>query len=138
MAGEALFQDTVKGMLDGMNDLISSKTVIGDPVNVGDVTIIPIMEASFAVYAKSNRESGKAKNGGGMGGKLIPTSVLVIKDGTTRLVSIKNQDTISKLLDMAPEVLDRFIPSRRAAKQAEREMAEEVAFANEEHFEEEN
>lgn len=134
MAADTLFQDTIKGMLGGMNDLISSKTVIGDPVEVGDVTIIPIMEASFAVYAKANREPNKAKNGGGMGGKLIPTSVLVIKDGSARLVSIKNQDTITKLLDMAPEVLDRFVPSRKAARQEEQELAKEAAFAAEQHF----
>ena len=39
--------------------------------------------------------------------------VLVIKEGSVRLVNIKNQDTITKLLDMAPELLDRFHNEKR-------------------------
>ena len=60
-----------------------------------------------------NEQSGKhgekkEKGGGGLGGKITPSSVLVIKDGNARLVNIKNQDTITKLLDMVPELLDKF------------------------------
>jgi len=32
----------------------------------------------------------------------------VIKDNTTRLVNIRNQDTMTKILDMVPDLLDRF------------------------------
>ena len=39
----------------------------------------------------------------------MPTgSDIVIQDGKTRLVNIKNQDTITKILDMVPDVVDRF------------------------------
>lgn len=34
--------------------------------------------------------------------------MIVIQDGKTKLVNIKNQDTITKLLDMVPDVVDRF------------------------------
>ena len=39
---------------------------------------------------------------------MTPSAVLVIKNGSTKLVNIKNQDTITKLLDMVPDVVDRF------------------------------
>ena len=45
---------------------------------------------------------------GGLGGKMTPCAVLVIQNGTTRLVNIKNQDTITKILDMVPDLVDRF------------------------------
>ena len=45
---------------------------------------------------------------GGIGGKMSPSAVIVIQDGKTRLVNIKNQDTITKILDMVPDVIDRF------------------------------
>ena len=60
---------------------------------------------------------------GGMSGKITPSSVLVIKDGSVRLVNIKNQDTITKLLDMAPELLDRFT-TRKEDKVTEEDVAE--------------
>ena len=34
--------------------------------------------------------------------------VLLIKNGQTRLVNIKNQDTMTKILDMVPDFVDRF------------------------------
>ena len=43
-----------------------------------------------------------------MGGKIQPSAVLVIKDGTSRLVNVKNQDGITKLLDMVPEFVEKF------------------------------
>lgn len=39
---------------------------------------------------------------------MTPCAVLVIQNGTTRLVNIKNQDTITKILDMVPDLVERF------------------------------
>ena len=49
--------------------------------------------------------------------------VLVIKDGTTRLVNIKNQDTMTKLLDMVPGILDKFT-TRKEDTVTEEDVAE--------------
>lgn len=43
-----------------------------------------------------------------MTGKLTPSAVLVIQNGTTKLVNIKNQDGLTKVLDMVPDFVDRF------------------------------
>ena len=43
-----------------------------------------------------------------MSGKITPSSVLVIKNGNVRLVNIKNQDTITRLLDMIPDLSEKF------------------------------
>lgn len=40
-----------------------------------------------------------------MTGKVSPSAVLVIQNGTTKLVNIKNQDTVTKILDMVPDVI---------------------------------
>ncbi len=36
------------------------------------------------------------------------TAVLVIKDGSARLVNVKNQDSITKILDMVPDFINKF------------------------------
>ena len=43
-----------------------------------------------------------------MSGKMTPSAVLVIKNGQTKLVNIKNQDTVTKILDMIPDLVERF------------------------------
>ena len=39
---------------------------------------------------------------------MTPSAVLVIKNGSTKLVNIKNQDTVTKILDMIPDIVDKF------------------------------
>ena len=43
-----------------------------------------------------------------MTGKLTPSAVLVIQNGSTKLVNVKNQDGLTKVLDMVPDFVDRF------------------------------
>lgn len=65
----------------------------------------------------------KKKAGGGLGGKMTPCAVLVIQNGNTKLVNIKNQDTITKILDMVPDVVDRFA-SRGETKMTEEDVVD--------------
>ncbi len=39
---------------------------------------------------------------------MSPSAVLIIKDGATRLVSVKDQSTMTKLLDLLPDLVDKF------------------------------
>ncbi len=68
------------------------------------------MDVSFGVAAGAFANDTEKKNngGGGMGGKIQPSAVLVIKDGTSKLVNVKNQDGITKILDMVPDFVDKF------------------------------
>lgn len=102
------FKGTVEALFSGMNGVISSKTVVGDAIHIGDTIILPLVDVSFAVGAGAYNEDKKDKGAGGLGGKMTPSAVLVIQNGTTRLVNIKNQDTVTKILDMVPDVVDRF------------------------------
>ena len=115
-------KNTVESLLSGLDGLISSKTVVGDSIQIQDTAIIPLVDVSFGIGAGSALGDKKGKGMGGMSGKITPSSVLVIKDGAVRLVNIKNQDTIAKILDMAPELLDRF-----TTKKEEKITEEDVA-----------
>lgn len=108
MAAENQFKETMDSLFKGMNGVVSSKTVVGDAIHIGDIIILPLVDISFAVGAGAFNAENKEKGAGGLGGKMTPSAVLVIQNGMTKLVNIKNQDTITKLLDMVPDVIDRF------------------------------
>ena len=129
------FQTTVESLMKGMDSFVSSKTVVGEPIQVGETIILPLVDVSFGMGAGAFCGEKKKNSGGGIGGKMSPSSVLVIQNGSTRLVSVKNQDGISKLLDMIPDFVDKFVkkmdekknPEEAAArKEAKREAAEEM------------
>lgn len=102
------FKGTVEALFQGMDAVISSRTVVGDAIHIKDTIILPLVDVSFAVGAGAFNGEKKEKGAGGLGGKMTPSAVLVIQNGTTRLVNIKNQDIMTKILDMVPDVLDKF------------------------------
>ncbi len=120
------FDSTVETLFKGMNNVVSSKTVVGEAIHIGDTIILPLVDVSFAVGAgafKTSSDGGKERGAGGLGGKMSPSAVLVIQNGKTRLVNIKNQDTITKILDLVPDVVDRF-SSKKEGKVTEQDVAD--------------
>ena len=102
------FKGTVDALFQGIDGVVSSKTVVGDAIHIGETIILPLVDVSFAVGAGAFNAEKKERGAGGIGGKMTPCAVLVIQGGHTKLVNIKNQDTITKILDMVPDVIDKF------------------------------
>ena len=114
------FSSTVKALFEGMDSVVSSKTVMGDAIHINGTIILPLVDVSFGIGAGSFNAEKKEKGMGGMGGRISPSAVIVIQDGRTKLVNIKNQDMITKLLDMIPDVMDRF--SEKDEKMTEKDV----------------
>ena len=101
-------KDTVNSLFKGLDAFIPAKTVVGEAIHVGDTIILPLVDVSFGVGAGAFEGDKKSNGGGGMTGKLTPSAVLVIQNGSTKLVNVKNQDGLTKVLDMVPDFVDRF------------------------------
>lgn len=105
------FTGVVEALLKGMDTVLSTKTVVGEATKIGDTIILPLVDVTFGVGAGagSNGNRKSQNGGGGLGGKMTPSAVLVIgKNGSTKLVNIKNQDMITKILDLIPDLVDKF------------------------------
>ena len=107
------FSSTVQSLFKGMDGFLTTKTVVGDAVRFDDGTIVlPLVDVSFGVaagaFANENGSETKNNGGGGMGAKIQPSAVLVIKDGNSKLVNVKNQDGMTKILDMVPGIVEKF------------------------------
>lgn len=83
------FDTTVASLFKGMDSFVSAKTVVGDAVTVNDTIILPLVDVSFGVGAGAFAGEKKNNAGGVMTGKVSPSAVLVIQNGTTKLVNIK-------------------------------------------------
>ena len=102
------FSGVVEALLKGMDNVLSTKTVVGEATKIGDTIILPLVDVSFAVGAGASVNDKKNGGAGGLGGKMTPSAVLVIKNDSTKLVNIKNQDGVTKVLDMIPDIVDKF------------------------------
>lgn len=122
MANENNFKDTVNSLFKGLDTFISAKTVVGEAVHVGDTIILPLVDVTFGVGAGAFEGDKKSNGGGGMTEKMTPSAVLVIQNGTTKLVNIKNQDGLTKILDMVPDFVDRFAAGKENSESVNEEI----------------
>ncbi|MCI8371019.1 MAG: sporulation protein [Lachnospiraceae bacterium] len=124
MADQVNFESTVESLFKGMDSFITTKTVVGEAITVGDTIILPLVDVSFGVGAGAFSGEKKNNGGGGMGGKIVPSAVLVIQNGQTKLVNIKQQDGLTKILDMVPDFINRFTEGKNET--VEEEIQEET------------
>ena len=124
------FASTIETMVKNLNEVISTKTVVGTPQQVGDATIIPMMDVSFGLAAGGNNKEKTVGTGGGLTGKMSPSAVLIIKDGHSKLLNVKNQDTLAKLVDLIPDICDKF-SSKKAGMPSDQEVRDAAFPENE-------
>ncbi|MBE5907593.1 MAG: GerW family sporulation protein [Lachnospiraceae bacterium] len=118
------FQSTISSLFQGMDSFLSTKTVVGEAIQYGDTTIVPLVDVSFGVGAGAFYNDKHNNGGGGMGGKMTPSAVLVIKNGNVRLINISSHSGMEKLLDMVPDFVDGFLHKDDKEEDARSKAAE--------------
>lgn len=122
MADNKNFDSNVNALFEGMSGFITTKTVVGDAVHIGDTIILPLVDVSFGM--------GTGNNVGGMGGKMTPSAVLVINNGSSKIVNIKNQDSLSRILDMVPDIINKFFKKDSKEELSDEEIINSVTDLN--------
>jgi uncharacterized spore protein YtfJ len=124
-------KSNIESLCSSLGDFVSTKTVVGDAITVGNVVLLPLIEVSFGMGAGGSESKDKG-TGGGLGAKITPSAVIAIVDGNVQLINIKNQDAVSKLIDMAPGVVNKLNFGAVFGKRKEEvEKGSEVKFEEE-------
>ena len=123
------FSEVVSSLLSGVDNFLSTKTGVGQATQIGDTIILPLVDVTFGVGAGAAAGEQKNSGFGGITGKMSPSAVLVIKNGQTKLVNVRNQDAVTKIIDMIPDLVDKFTaPKEDTDDMVSDEKAQEIAF----------
>lgn len=123
------FSEVVSSLLSGVDNFLSTKTVVGQATQIGDTIILPLVDVTFGVGAGAAAGEQKNSGFGGITGKMSPSAVLVIKNGQTKLVNVRNQNAVTKIIDMIPDLVDKFTaPKEDTDDMVSDEKAQEIAF----------
>ncbi len=130
-------EELIKTVSCDLEKLINIKTVVGEPIFAGSKTIIPITKVTFGFGSggleskynkgeegKSNKDESGMGGGGGAGAKLEPVAFLVASENEVRLLRVSEKTDFGKLLENAPEILEK-VKSSRDKKKAENEKQTE-------------
>ncbi|MFZ5825211.1 MAG: GerW family sporulation protein [Bacillota bacterium] len=101
---------------------LTTKSVIGEPVTFGEITMIPVMDLMFgygggAGEGRDEKQQGGGGGGGGAGARLAPKAVIVIKGGSVEVLPLSKGSAIEKIVEAIPGLVEKF--QAKAAKDEE-------------------
>ena len=108
-----MIKEDIETMVSRLEDLIKTKSIVGEPIINGNITIIPIMSASFGFGVgggegnEPNKGVGKG-SGAGAGAKINATALIVIQEGEAKIYSLSQKGTLEKIAEMIPEAITKF------------------------------
>lgn len=103
----------VESIIQKVTDTLKTETVVGEPISVGDVTMIPIINVSFGFGAGGGSEVGNGTNGGGGGGaRMTVAGMMVVKGNDVNFIPTGKASgvlgSVDKLLDTLPELVEKL------------------------------
>lgn len=112
-------ENMVRTTLSQIEKVLNSKTVVGDPLTVGDTVLVPLLSMGFGFGAAGGRGKGDAKqsaegssrgSGTGGGGGMKPIAIIVIDKDGVRIEPIKSgvAAAFEKLSDKAPGIVEKI------------------------------
>ena len=99
--------------LDNLKAMVDADTIIGTPVTVGEVTLIPISKVSFGLATggsdiPSKNPANLFGGGGGAGVTVTPIAFISVCGSNVKMLQVNADITpVNKLIDEAPELIGK-------------------------------
>lgn len=110
-------ENSIKNIMDTTMDklraMVDADTIIGTPLTVGEITLIPVSRVSFGLAtggsdfpSKTNREL--FGGGGGAGVSVVPIAFIAVNNGDVKMLPVYNElSSAEKAISMAPELIEK-------------------------------
>lgn len=119
-------QTLLDTLANALRDIGTTKQVVGEPMQVGDATLIPVVSLSLGLGAgagdgsDAGSEAGKgdasAGSGGGGGVRVEPTAFILLQNGGIDVRAVPSKGgALATLFEKAPDLVDRIARARETA-----------------------
>lgn len=101
-------------MLDMLKETLNTKTVVGEPMEFGDITLIPLMNVYYGFGGGSGNDGragdkGGSGTGGGGGARIQVPGMVVIQHGEVSFLPTGKGGAIDRIMDKLPVLLDKVV-----------------------------
>jgi uncharacterized spore protein YtfJ len=113
----------IERVLGELNKIVQTRTVVGEPVTAGSVTLIPVSKISLGFAAGGGTE-GSGRSGTGGGATVEPIGFVVIDgDGKVQMMTMtEKQISWGQLVELVPDAVSKvkgFVDRRKNAEDLE-------------------
>jgi len=122
--------------MQNIKEMVDVNTIVGDAVQASDGSvIIPISKVSFGFAAGGSEfgtkpvDASPALFGGGSGGgvSIAPVAFMVVGQGQIKLLPVDTKvSPVEKILDMVPDVVEKFNSKMKKMKEERQSKSEPV------------
>ena len=101
-------ESLIERVLGELRHIVQTETIIGEPIQAGDVLLIPVSKISFGFGAGGQEDKGKGGTGGGA--TVQPIAFVVIDgDGKVQLLTLGDKEAgLGQLMELVPEALKKI------------------------------
>ncbi|NMM63357.1 sporulation protein [Clostridium sp. P21] len=113
MSNGSSIPENLEVLFNKLQNFLKTETVVGEPIVVGETTLVPIISVSFGCGTGSGGgtdDKGANGSGGGLGfgAKVTPNAMLVIKNDSVTMLPVNNKSNVENLLQMVPGIMSKF------------------------------
>lgn len=97
-------------LFSDLHNLVKSDTVLGNPVSVGDKTLVPVMAVTLGygttgMGTKMGNNSNASSNGIGLGARVSTSAVMVIDKDSVTMHSVTEKGNMATMMEKIPQAL---------------------------------
>jgi len=113
MEGKTQVNESLETLFSHLEKFLKTETVVGEPIVIGETTLIPIITVSFGCGGgggggKDEKGNDGMGTGVGVGAKISPDAVIVIKEDAVTLLPVKSRSNLENLVGMVPEIVKKI------------------------------
>jgi len=112
-----------------VRDLAKTETVVGEPIVLGDTTIVPVSRVMVGFGGGSGSgdvsESGKTEKAGGAGGgggggvRIEPAAFIVQRGGEVSVIAAPaKRGALAEMFEQVPDLIEKVLDAQRAKGEA--------------------
>lgn len=116
----------LESMYNKLDNFLKTETVVGEPIEIGSIKLIPIITASFGLGGGfgEEAESNSGGGGGGLGCKISPDAILVVKDDNVEMLPVKSKNSLGQLIEKVPDLISKIDQNQEDEKKEKKKNKE--------------
>jgi uncharacterized spore protein YtfJ len=127
-------KEILDNILQHVEKLATTKTIMGDPLKIGDKTVIPVMKVCVGFGAgggegstpsKKTDKATEGSGGGGGGGLMVSPAAFIVIDGGKLSIHGPKPRTFEYIMEQVPEMVDKISDLTKKKEKKEEKKAEE-------------
>ena len=116
-------RELIKSILEELKAIAKTETIVGEPITIGDKTIVPVCKITLGFGAGGGTGGTKDKgegagSGGGGGVAIFPAAFIVIKGDEVSVLGVK-PGKWEYILEAIPGIIEKFREGKKGKKEKE-------------------